>query len=184
MRWTRTLLSALLVLPLLGSVASADWYSFWERSKLDFHRNTSWPHPFQEQEREAVRAPFRTMVNKGWQVEHTLTDWYFNQETQQLTPAGEMRLRYLLSTPEQRRAVFVLQAPSREMTAIRVDSVQQSIARLQPEGQLPPVYETQLSPHVWPGSNIDLLSRKFYAGQPAPKLQAGSGGGAGGGSGN
>jgi len=179
MRWTRLFLTAACMLPVLSSAASADWHDFWTRSKLDFHRNTSWPQPFQSQEREAVRSPFRIMANKGWQMEHTLADWHFQSDTQQLTKAGEMRLRYLLSVPEARRAVFVLRGATRDVTATRVDSVQQAIVRIQPEGKLPPVYESTVRPPNWPGDAVDAMNRKYYDSQPAPVLPAGGGGGGG-----
>jgi len=179
MRLRASLLFTLLATIVFAAPAQAGWNDFWGSVKQDWHRNTAWPQPWQAHEREAVRSPFRTMVNKGHQVENTLGEPYFDSNSQALNRAGEIRLRYLLSLPVQRRVVFVLVGPTRDITATRVDSVQQAIAVMMPERAMPPVYLTELAPRGWNGGQIDAMNRAYSSGQASPIL-GGAGGGGGG----
>ena len=64
-----------------GSEAQADlhamkakWDCFWHRVHVDWHRNNAWPEPFNLVDREAVRVPLATMVDRGWQLQNTIPD--------------------------------------------------------------------------------------------------------------
>jgi len=154
-----------------GSPAEAGWHSFWSRVHLDFHRMNCWPQPFNAVDRDATRAPLETMVANGWQRQNTLSHYYFHQETQRLTEAGELKLHSILtSSPPQHRAVFVVRANSAEATEVRLDSVQQAVVRLMPEQSLPMVLPTSIEPRSWPAEYIDAIERKLHGSFPDPRL--------------
>ena len=147
-------------------------------------RNVVWPEPFQTRDRLAVRAPFGVMIEKGWQLQNTLGDYHFDSETQQLTRAGELHLRWIVTqAPENRRTVFVLRGHNEAATSVRIDTVQQSVAQLQPSGALPAVVQTTVAPPTSPADVVDDVTQKAGKARPAPVLPAAtSGGGSGSGS--
>ena len=183
MRWlTMSLVCGTLLAASAGSAHAQvyGWDSFWHRFSTDFKRMNHYPEPFIYADRDAARAPFRTMICNGWQLQNTLSGHYFHPETQELTTAGEMKVRAILTnTPEQFRTVYVVRADGEEATSIRVDSVQQTVARLIPRGPLPQVVETTTELYGRPGEYVDSTLRKAYSGAPAPVLPASSGGGSG-----
>lgn len=150
--------------------------------------NNAWPQPFVMQDRQAVRAPFAIMIDKGWQLQNTLGDYHFDQETQQLTRAGELQLKWILTqTPESRRTIFVLRGHNEDATSVRVDTVQQAVAQLQPRGPLPAVVQTNNVPPASPAEYADDVQQKAIKARPVPTLPAAStssGGGSSGASGS
>ncbi len=165
-----------------GSV-HAGWHEFWDRFHLDAHRNNCWPEPFSSIDRRAAQAPFAAMVGSGWRTQNTLSQHYFDRETQQLNEAGERKLYWILSNaPEPYRTVFVAESYQSDESRKRIDSVQQTLARLLPTEPLPPVVATKLEPRGWPAEYIDTIDRKVQATVPDPRLPTfqaagGSGGG-------
>lgn len=168
-----------------ASFARADWTeqwnSFWDRCELDYMRNTHWPQPFIYPDRDAVRAPFAAMVVKGWQRQNTLGDYHFDPNTHQLNNAGQLRVRWIATqTAPDRRTVFVYRGANPEITAIRVDSVQQQMVSVVPQGELPAIVDTATPPAERPGEFIDEVQTRVRANMPDPVLPpyqaAGSGG--------
>ncbi len=155
--------------------ANADWTdswnSFWDRVELDYLRNSHWPQPFVYPDREAVRAPFATMVAKGWQRQNTLGDYHFDPNTHELNQAGQMRLRWIANQVDpQRRAVFVYRGLTQEITAARINSVHHHLANtLRPE--FPPmVMDTAIPPVDRPGEQIDQIQTRALSSTPEPIL--------------
>ena len=150
---------------------------FWHRFGRSFKRMNHYPEPFNLIDREAARAPFQVMVCNGWQLQNTLGDHYFDPHTNRLTHAGENKVRWIATqAPEQFRTLYVLRGRSSESTAIRVDSVQQQVARVVPGGPMPAVVETGIAQRGTPGHYVDDIYRKAQASQPVPVLPAASGG--------
>ncbi len=164
------LAALLLGLALPASSADANpWKSFW----TDWHRNNSWPEPFNKIDRQLYAAPFATMIDNGWRTQNTLTDYHFDTETQTLNLAGEHKLHWIATqAPEHRRCVFVLQGPNAQATAVRIDSVQQAAARVVQRGPLPPVLETENQPHTWPAEYFNAIDTAAAQSIPAPRLPA------------
>jgi len=137
----------------------------------DFKRNNCWPRPFVWNDRQAVRAPFAIMVNKGWHRENTLGEYHFDPVTGQLNDPGRRRVYGIINhiIPE-RRAVYVHRAMKPEMTLARVDSVQQWTAQLMPHGELPPVIETSLPAPGRPAEEVDQIRRDYLESMPPPRL--------------
>jgi hypothetical protein len=129
----------------------------------DFKRNNCWPQPFVCPDRQAVRAPFVVMVNNGWRRQNILGDYHFKTETGELTEAGKLKVRWILTqAPPQHRIIFVNRAMSPAETAARMDTVQQLAAEYTPGEPLPRVIETDLPAAGWPADQIDKVARDFF----------------------
>lgn len=144
---------------------------YWHRFSTDWHRNNCWPKPFNYSDRDAVRVPFFTMVNNGWQRQTTLGDYHFDGGSQELNQAGRRQLRWILTqAPENRRIVFVQRSTFVDQTAARVDSVQRSAATIIPRGLLPEVVQTHSPPIGMPAELIDPVYRLHASTIPEPRL--------------
>jgi hypothetical protein len=170
-----------------ASQVSADLISyFFGGIAKDVKRRQCWPEPFAAPDRSAVRTPFATMVANGWRRQNMLGEVYFEPNTGQLTEAGRMRVRWILTAaPEQHRLVYVHTANTPEETSARMASVQQLARQIAPN-RVSPVLPTSISDDGWPANEVDAIGRKYNSSQPTPRLpmpSASSSGGAGGGGG-
>ncbi len=155
-------------------------HAFMSRSKLDFERNHAWPEPFRYADRMAVRDHWTPYVNRGWQIENTLTSYHFDDDTLALNAAGQSKLYWIMTNaPPERRMIFVVQDRDGRVTESRVDLVQQAVTQLTPSGSLPAVIRTTLEPTgiVHTGDYQDRLYKSVRENAIVPSMQA-SGGGA------
>lgn len=163
-----------------GHVATA-YHAFGREWTL----NNQWPAPYIMTDRQAVRAPFAIMIDKGWQIQNTLGDHHFHHETQELTRAGEIQLKWIVTqTPESRRTVFVLRGHNDAATSVRVDTVQQAVAHLVPRGPLPAVVQTNNIPPTSPAEYSDDVNLRAVKARLSPALPASGGSGGGSSSGS
>lgn len=166
------------VLMALGSAGqvSADCFGI----VTDIKRRQCWPEPFIYPDRAAVRAPFVTMVANGWRRQNMLGEYHFEPGTGQLTEAGRLKVRWILTTgPREHRLIYVHVADTGEETSARVAAVQQWAAKIAPN-DAPPVQTTTISDDGWPADEVDMIGRKFQASAPPPRLPAPTGNGSGG----
>jgi hypothetical protein len=127
----------------------------------DVKRRQCWPEPFVGPDRASVSAPFVTQVANGWRRQNMLGEFHFEQGTGQLTEAGRLKVRWILTVaPQQHRLVYVHTADTNEETSARVAAVQQLAGRIAPN-DLPPVMPTSISDEGWPADEVDLIGRKF-----------------------
>lgn len=153
------------------TTAQAGWHEFWDRFHLDFHRNNCWMEPFASVDRQATVVPFNAMVNNGWQSQTTLDQNYFHRETHVLNEAGTRKLHWIMTNaPEEHRTIFVAMSHEPEISERRLDSVQQTLARLLPDQSLPAVIPVERAPRGWPADYIDTIDRKMHATIPSPRL--------------
>lgn len=139
-------------------------------------RRNCWPQPFVCPDRATVRAPLVIMVHNGWRRQNMLDDYHFDPSTNQLTEAGQLKVRWVLTeAPTQHREVYIHRADTAESRAARMDNVQQFVAKVLPEGNLPPVLETDIPARGWPASRVDLIGRKFDSSTPNPRLPEATG---------
>ena len=151
--------------------ARAGWYEFWHRVHVDFHRNIAWPEPFASIDRKAYQVPFNVMYEKGWLRQNTIGHHHFNPETQQLTEAGQLKVRWILThAPPNRRTVVVVRGYTAEVTAIRTDSVQQAAERMVLSDPLPEVRLTDIEARGWSADDIDAIGRRSRDAMPDPVL--------------
>ncbi len=169
----RTALLTCLALLVSLSSAQAGWHEFWHRVHLDFHRNHCWPEPFSTVDRRATVAPFATMEQAGWRMRTTLGKYYFHHETNVLNEAGERKLYWILTnSPEQYKAIYVVQSIDPNRSEQRLDSVQQALARLLPDQPMPAVLPTTVEPRGLPAEYVDTIDRKSRSTIPDPRLPA------------
>jgi len=178
----RLLRSGLLVLLAFccTSSAQANWVAdFLNGVVRDTKRRQCWPKPFDCPDRQAVRAPFATMVENGWLAQNTLGPHHFEQGTGRLTESGRLKVRWIATqVPEHRRCVLVEQGLSEEETTARVQAVQEVLSRIAGADQLPVMTTTRPAP-TFPAYHVDLIGRKYVDTIPPPKLPSnehGSGG--------
>jgi len=152
------------------------WDMFWHNVGVSAKRMNHYPEPFIYADRDATRHPFRIMVHNGWRLQNTLGDHYFHPETQELTRSGELKVRSIVTqSPEQFRTVYVLRGRNADVTSIRVDAVQQMLARTIRSGPLPQVVESGSAPRGTPGDYVDSTLRSAESGRPAAVLPASNG---------
>lgn len=163
------------------SAAQAGWHEFWHRTRVDFHRNSAWPEPFQSADRNIAREYFRIQVSNGWRLQNTVGTWFYEDGTNELNRAGELKVKQIVTqNPVHRRTVFVLMGETQAITAKRIDSVQRTISRFVPEGPLPQILLTDVDLEGGSGEYFDRIDSAYRQSIPAPRLDGGAGGGGGG----
>ena len=148
------------------------WNAYWDRVHLDWHRNNAWPEPFSSTDKAAQRAPFPAMVDRGWQLQNTIPDQLFQTETQELTHAGELKVKWIVTQmPARRRSVFVMRGSTPEITELRLKSVSKIIAEIG-NGTGAMVAVTDIIPRDGSASAYERTLTSFDSSQPAPQLPA------------
>jgi hypothetical protein len=143
--------------------------------KRGYRHNANWPWPYFCPDRMAVREPFETMVRNGWMRQNLLGPHYFDPVTQQLTTAGELQVRWIMTqAPPAHRQIFIERSLDPTLTAERVAAVRQYAALVAIEGQTPQIYETNLMAEGRPAAQVDLTNVRFMENMPLPVLPAAS----------
>lgn len=157
---------------MIASAQATDWlHCAWKSVKSDWHRANRWPDPYIFPDRELVREPFYTQIEKGWRTENTLSNHHFDTEGK-LTEAGKLKLQSILfNTPEQYRIVLVQTAPVQVTTETRIASVQEAAqAIVGPDGATPEIAQTNRAPRSSPADYLESIQRQFQATTPVPRL--------------
>ncbi len=160
------------------TLAEAGWQERWhaltERVHLDWHRNNCWPQPFREIDRRTVCTVLATQIGTGWKRQNTLSDVYFDPETELLNEAGRRRVWSILAaTPEPYRTIYVVQSPNKEAQERRIGSVQQVATETNVamnHESTTQVVSVTIAPRSWPADYIDAIERKAQTAIPAPVL--------------
>ncbi len=148
------------------------WNAYWDRVHLDWHRNNAWPEPFNATDKAAQRAAFPPMVDRGWQLQNTIPDQLFNTETQELTRAGELKVKWIVTQmPTRRRTVFVMRGSTPEITDLRMKSVSKVIGEVG-NGPGAMVAVTDIIPRDGSASAYERTLTSYDSAQPAPQLPA------------
>lgn len=157
-------LVALCVAPSL--VQANPWTRYWATYKAVKH----WPMPFVCADRVAARAPFAVQTQNGWRLQNTLGEYHFDPETQQLTEAGRLKVYWIaVEGPLEHRTVFIPRNNSPEITQMRIDAINRSLAdaNIALAGG---VQETGIPAPAWPADQIDAIDRKYRETMPLPRL--------------
>ena len=122
-----------------ASQVSADFmFGIFNGMAKDTKRRNCWPEPFVNADRVAARAPFATMVANGWRRQNMLGEAHFDAATGQLTEAGQLKVRWILTVaPQQHRIIYVHGAKTEEETAARLVVVQQVAGQIAPNNMPP-----------------------------------------------
>ena len=116
---------------------------------------------------------FAVQRENGWKMHNTVGHVLFDPQSNCLTEAGKNHIRSILTdNPLDRRAVFVLQGPSPQHTAQRVESVQLAISALLPTGDLPAIYITDRDAPGSSGAYQTAVTRAMMTSLPSPRLPA------------
>jgi hypothetical protein len=172
----RNLLAVLALLSSLISVQSANagwWEDSYHYVKLGYHRNAAWPWPYVCPDRDAVREPFRVMVDNGWRRQNLLGQHHFNPETNRLTTAGELRVHWIMTqAPAERRNIFIERSAQPDVTTERLAVVREYAAQVSIDGQEPQAFESHLVSEGRPASIVDATNVRFYESMRPPVLPA------------
>jgi uncharacterized membrane protein YgcG len=164
----------------LAAGAQADWHSFMYRNKVDFQRNNAWPEPFQSADRAISREFWHIQVNNGWRLQNTVGALFYEDGSNELTRAGELKIKQIVTqNPSHRRTVFVLVADTQAVTAKRVESVQRAVSKYVPEGPLPQILLTDVDVDGGSGEYFDRIDNAYRQSIPAPRITGGSSGSSG-----
>lgn len=151
--------------------AEADWHSFWQRSHKDCLRNNCWPMPFQKADRESVCQALSVQLAKGWKRQNTLSEVYFNSETQSLNEAGRRKLFAIVqATPEEYRKIYVVRSMNTEATEARLASIQEASNQLFADQTAPEIVSVGIAPRSWSAAYINNITTKEAASIPQPRL--------------
>ena len=162
--------------------AQAQWFgtskcegSCWDRYWATWRSNNIWPMQWVGYDRTAVCTPLNMQSEKGWHRMNLLGSYHFSAATNQLNQAGERKVRFILTQqPPERRVIFVERGLTQNMTASRVDAVQQAAVGVLPSGELPEVADTSMILEGWPADDVDATLRSFDKTRPDPRLPASS----------
>jgi hypothetical protein len=155
----------------VGSVAQADWNTFWHGVHVDYQRVNAWPQPFTDMDARQARAPFEVMKQNGWRAHNTIGHELFHDDTAVLTTAGNRRVLWIAThAPLNRRTIYVLQGRTPAETEARLASVQQTLAGLHQRGSEAQVLVTDIEPATAPGAWATSINRQWMSELPAPKL--------------
>jgi len=139
--------------------------------KTGYRRNVMWPYPYICPDRMAVREPFEIMVRNGWRRQNLLGGYMFNPVTNQLTTAGELQIRWIMTqAPPSYRQVFIERSLDPMVTADRIAATRQFAERVSLDGQLPEVFESDLMADGRPASMVDATNVKFMENMRVPVL--------------
>jgi hypothetical protein len=168
----RLAMLAICGLSMAAPAAAFEWlHCAWYKVKSDWKTANHWPDPYILPDRELVREPFYTQIEKGWRTENTLSNYHFDAEGK-LTEAGQLKLQSILfNTPEQYRVIVVQNAPLDQTTAARLASVQENAQSiLGPDEPLPQIAQTNRTPISSPADYLESIQRQFNATTPVPRL--------------
>jgi hypothetical protein len=121
-----------------------------------------------------VREPFCLMVSNGWRRQNLLGAHHFNDTSNELTTAGELRVRWIMTqVPGDRRTIFIERDVDPAVTAQRMATARSYIAQVgAPDNQLAQVVETHLISEGRPASVVDATNVRFQESMPPPTLPA------------
>lgn len=145
------------------------------RIKSGYHRNAVWPWPYFCPDRMAVREPFAIMVRNGWQRQNLLGPHYFDPHTHELTTAGKMHVRWILTqAPPERRQIYIERSVDPSLTAEYVAATRDYASRVSIEGENPQIYETNMMSEGRPAAMVDMINLRYMENQPLPVLPSAS----------
>ncbi len=175
MRRMCIVLSAFFVIGASTTFAQDRWFARWHHHiHVVKDRNTYWPKPFIEADREAVEDPFRVMVENGWKRQHLMSAHHFDGV--ELNEAGRIKAQWLVTqTPPHRRSIFVQRSLNQRETNERIRSVEVWTNKVLRGGHVT-VLASDLAPHAASGERLDQIYRKAADTIPDPRIPAASGG--------
>ena len=153
-----------------------------------YHSVHYWPYPYQDEDRSVLRNALTQQTQAGWMAATTLFDQYFDSETNELSQAGRVHLRWIMQyAPPSRRSAYVAAADTPAHSQIRLASVQSEAAVIAAGGQIPSITLRTCQSVGTSAEMVDRVHRSYIESTPTPRIPltgAASGSAQGGGSGS
>ncbi|MGI9427958.1 MAG: hypothetical protein ACR2NM_04830, partial [Bythopirellula sp.] len=129
-----------------------------------------------------VCQTYNAMINNGWRRQNLLGNYHFNEQTNELTDAGKLKVNWILSqAPLQRRSVFVQRAGEEVTTTARIAAVHDYAGNMSPSVGQVDVNDTHIVAEGHAASSVDNVFVGYEANRLPPVLPDPSGNGGGGG---
>lgn len=173
----------LLLLVCVTSVANAQQYrssyglygsdSALEAMGVGCQANQMWPSQYIPAARRSVLGVYEVMVNNGWRRQNLLGAYHFDPDTNELTEAGKLKVRWILSqNPLHRRSIFVERGLDLSNTAARVASINAWTSTMSPSVGVVDVNDTHIIAEGHPAGTVDHIFVGFQTNQRPPVLPA------------
>ncbi len=116
------------------------------------------------------------MINNGWRRQNLLGDYHFEEGTNQLTAAGKLKSKWILTqAPQDRRTIFVQRGETQSDTASRIAAVHSWAGNQSPALDSVLVNDTHIVSEGHTAGSVDSIFVGFQANQPAPVLTPATG---------
>jgi len=135
--------------------------------------NQMWPSQYIPAARRSVLSAYDAMVNNGWRRQNLLGAYHFDPDTNELTDAGKLKVKWILSqAPQHRRNIFVERGPDQSRTSARVVAINHWASTLSPSVGIIDINDTHIVAEGHPAGTVDQIFVGFRANQPPPVLPA------------
>lgn len=159
---------------------ASDSKAIFHRAGLDYSRNAAWPTPFSQMDRGSYRAFFQPCLDRGWELEATLSDACFD-ENGSLNRLGAAKIAQIQRhAPLDRRTVYVF-GEQPQLIDARMEIVRQHIQVEHGRSANLLVSATEHFPVTGRGSYGEAVTRALRDSLPPPTINAQSVSGAVGG---
>lgn len=143
-----------------------------------YHDNNLWPNQYIPTARCAVNSAYTSMINNGWRRQNLLGDYHFDEGANELTSAGQLKAKWILTqAPQDRRTIYVQRGNTQSDTASRIAAVHGWVGHQSPAVEPVLVNDTHIVSEGHPAGSVDHIFVGFQANQPAPVLIPGTSGG-------
>ncbi|GEM_PF-1390827 len=164
-----------------GPNGSGTWHGnpgFCWRCEAGYHANNLWPAQYIPTARCAVNSAYTAMINNGWRRQNLLGDYHFQEGTNELTSAGQLKAKWILTqAPQDRRTIYVQRGNTQSDTASRIAAVHGWAGNQSPQVEPVLVNDTHIVSEGHTAGSVDHIFVGFQENQPAPVLVPDSGGG-------
>lgn len=157
------------------SATAGWWHEFWHNSHVGYDRNNAWPDPFNDLDARSVIMPFEIQKRNGWRTQNTIGSLMFRESDGALVSSGHEKI-YQIATqaPPSRREIYVLRGRTERETNARVDSVRQSLARMNLRQGTPAIAIIDRPPYTMSGARAVKNNRDAMENMPKPRLPSSS----------
>jgi hypothetical protein len=179
MRRTIVILVAVVMVAEMATTARAVFVDSMDHYlECGYHRNVLWPWPYVCPDRIAAREPFDIMVRNGWRRQNLLGSHHFDANTNQLSEAGQLQVRWIMTqAPPGRQQIYIERSLDPSVTAARMAAAREYASRVVMNTQVPQVYETNMMVEGRPAPVVDATNVKFMENMRVPALPAANSGG-------
>ncbi len=143
-----------------------------------FCDNVNWPRFYVPPARCAVNSTYAVMIANGWRRQNLLGDYHFEEGTNELTKAGKLKAKWVLTqAPQEQRTIYVQRGDNESTTASRIAAVHSWAANQSSVAEPVSVNDTHIVSEGHPAGAVDHVFVGFQANQPPPILPSPNGSG-------